>query len=69
MKRIQEIPKGESRLQQYIFCLFAQQHTITAYATFTLSDFPGGPVIKMSSSNAGDEDLISAQGIEIPHAL
>ena len=31
-------------------------------------DFPGGPVVKILPSNAGDMDLISGHGIKIPHA-
>ena len=32
-------------------------------------DFPGGPVVKTSSSNAGGMDSILGQGAKIPHAL
>ena len=31
-------------------------------------DFPGGPVVKTSSSNAGGAGSIPGQGVEIPHA-
>ena len=30
-------------------------------------DFPGGPVVKTSSSNAGSEGLVPGQGAKIPH--
>ena len=33
-----------------------------------LGDFPGFPVVKNSSCNAGDMGLIPGQGIKIPHA-
>ena len=33
-----------------------------------VGDFPGGPVVKNLSSNAGDVGLISGQGTKIPHA-
>ena len=32
-------------------------------------DFPGGPVIKNPSSNAGDAGLIPGQVTKIPHAV
>ena len=32
-------------------------------------DFPGGPVVKTSPSNAGDVGSIPGQGTKIPHAL
>ena len=32
-------------------------------------DFPGGPVVKASPSNAGGAGLIPGQGAKIPHAL
>ena len=32
-------------------------------------DFPGGPLIKTSPSNAGGEGSIPGQGAKIPHAL
>ena len=32
-------------------------------------DFPGGPVVKTSPSNAGGQGLIPGQGAKIPHAL
>ena len=32
-------------------------------------DFPGGPVVKTSPSNAGGAGLISSQGAKISHAL
>ena len=31
-------------------------------------DFPGGPVVKTSPSDAGGEGLIPGRGAEIPHA-
>ena len=31
-------------------------------------DFPGGPVVKASPSNAGGVGLIPGQGAKIPHA-
>ena len=31
-------------------------------------DFPGGPVVRQPSCNAGDASLIPGQGTEIPHA-
>ena len=31
-------------------------------------DFPGGPVVKTSPSNAGGAGLIPGQGTKIPHA-
>ena len=31
-------------------------------------DFPGGPVVKTLSSNAGDEGLTPGLGTKIPHA-
>ena len=31
-------------------------------------DFPGGPVVKNLSYNAGDVGLIPGQGTKIPHA-
>ena len=31
-------------------------------------DFPGGPVVKTSPSNAGDTGSIPGQGAKIPHA-
>ena len=31
-------------------------------------DFPGGPVVKNSPSNAGDTGSIPGQGTKIPHA-
>ena len=33
-----------------------------------LGDFPGGPVVKNPSSNAGDAGSIPGQGTKIPHA-
>ena len=33
-----------------------------------LRDFPGGPVIKTSPSNAGDAGSIPGWGAKIPHA-
>ena len=33
----------------------------------TWRDFPGGPVVKNQSSNAGDADLIPSCGTKIPH--
>ena len=35
----------------------------------TLGDFPGGPVVKTSLSNAGDAGSIPGRGARIPHAL
>ena len=32
-------------------------------------NFPGGPVVKASPSNAGGMDLIPGQGPKIPHIL
>ena len=32
-------------------------------------DFPGGPLIKISSSNAGSTGLIPSQGAKTTHAL
>ena len=32
-------------------------------------DFPGGPVVKTSPSNAGGAGLIPGWGVKIPHAL
>ena len=32
-------------------------------------DFPGGPVVKNLSSNAGDVSLIPGWGTKMPHAL
>ena len=32
-------------------------------------DFPGGPVVTTSPSNAGGEGLITGRGVKIPHAL
>ena len=32
-------------------------------------DFPGGPVVKTSPSNAGGVDRIPGQGAKIPHAF
>ena len=32
-------------------------------------DFPGGPVVNTSSSNAGDAGSIPGQGAKIPHAF
>ena len=32
-------------------------------------DFPGGPVVETSSSNAGGVGLIPGQGAKIPHVL
>ena len=32
-------------------------------------DFPGGPVVKTSASNAGGAGPIPGQGAKIPHAL
>ena len=34
----------------------------------TLRDFPGGPVVKTSLSNAGGAGSIPGQGAKIPHA-
>ena len=31
-------------------------------------DFPGGPVVETSPSNAGDAGLIPGRGAQIPHA-
>ena len=36
---------------------------------FENRDFPGGPVVKTSPSNAGGEGLIPGRGAKIPHAL
>ena len=33
-----------------------------------VGDFPGGPVVKASPSNAGGAGSISGQGAKIPHA-
>ena len=33
-----------------------------------LRDFPGGPVVKMSPSNAGGVGSIPSQGAKTPHA-
>ena len=35
---------------------------------FMSRDFPGGPVVKTSPSNAGDVGLILGPGAEIPYA-
>ena len=35
----------------------------------TYRDFPGGPVVKSSPSNAGGAGSILSQGASIPHAL
>ena len=35
----------------------------------TLGDFPGGPVVKNSPSNAGEAGSIPEQRSKIPHAL
>ena len=32
-------------------------------------DFPGGPVVKIPPSNAGDTGSVPGWGIKIPHAL
>ena len=32
-----------------------------------MSDFPGGPGVKTSPSNAGGAGLIPGQGVKIPH--
>ena len=32
-------------------------------------DFPGGPVVRTSPSNAEGAGLIPSQGVKIPHAL
>ena len=34
----------------------------------TIRDFPGGPVVKISPSNAGGAGSIPGQGAMIPHA-
>ena len=34
-----------------------------------LKDFPGSPVVKTSSSNAGDVDSIPGWGAKIPHGF
>ena len=34
-----------------------------------MGDFPGDPVVKNLSGNAGQKDSISGQGTKIPHAL
>ena len=34
-----------------------------------LGDFPGGPVVKTSPSNAGGVGSISGWGAKVPHAL
>ena len=34
----------------------------------TIRDFPGGPVVKNLSCNAGDLDSIPVQGTKVPHA-
>ena len=34
----------------------------------TSRDFPGGPVVKTSPSNAGGASSISCWGVKIPHA-
>ena len=34
-----------------------------------MRDFPGGPVVKTSLSNAGGVGSIPGQGAKIPHAL
>ena len=36
--------------------------------TESFGDFPGGPVVKNSPSNAGDASLIHGWGTKIPHA-
>ena len=35
----------------------------------TIRDFPGGPVVKNLSCNAGDLDSIPGQGTKVPHDL
>ena len=37
--------------------------------SFILWDFPGGPVVGTSPSNAGGVSSIPGQGAKIPHAL
>ena len=46
----------------------AHTHTHTHGYLKLLRDFPGGPVVKISPSNAGSVGLIPAQGAGIPYA-
>ena len=58
-KKIQVFLTGIAKVQSFV-----------QYAFFRNSyeDFPAGPVIKTSPSNAGDEDSITGWGTKIPHA-
>ena len=40
-----------------------------AQKTSRFRDFPGGPVVRNSPSNAGDVGSILGQGTKIPHAV
>ena len=52
-------------------CLYDTVNVLFATESFTLKwliwDFPGGPVVKTSPSNAGGEGSIPGQGAKIPH--
>ena len=40
----------------------------TRYLKLQMRDFPGGPLVKTSPSNAGAVGSIPGRGAEIPHA-
>ena len=46
-----------------------QWNSLQSYEETSYQDFPGGPVIKIPTSNTGDVDLIPGQGTETPCAL
>ena len=47
----------------------AYQDILLKQIRCSLRDFPGGPVVKTSPSNAGSAGLIPGQGAKILHAL
>ena len=46
-----------------------QWNSLQSYEETSYQDFPGGPMIKIPTSNTGDVDLIPGQGTETPCAL
>ena len=58
-KKIQVFLTGIAKVQSFVQYTFFRN---------SYEDFPGGPVIKTSPSNAGDKDSIAGWRTKIPHA-
>ena len=52
----------------YIKVGLTSEHIFKSWTKYFLGDFPGGPVAKNLSCNAGDDGWIPCRGTKIPHA-